>query len=120
MRFPETYPKLVATKVVGKASYKTDDSKKVTAEHRKVRKRIVDAIRAADESIIRKQYAFYIVCEDALADSAVNDPSGDILDALLCSLQAAWAWSRRNPGYGIPANFNKLEGWITDPELLEA
>ena len=56
----------------------------------------------------------------ARADVQVNDSSGDILDALLCSLQAAWSWSRRNNGYGIPANVNKLEGWITDPELLDS
>ena len=47
---------------------------------------------------------------DALAD----DPSGDVLDAVLCLLQAAWALQRHTTGhpcYGLPP-FDPLEGWI--------
>ncbi|MES9967114.1 MAG: hypothetical protein ABW074_07580, partial [Sedimenticola sp.] len=49
--------------------------------------------------------------------SLVDDPKGDGLDALLCAVQAAWAWSRRDRGYGIPDDVDRLEGWITDPAL---
>ena len=55
----------------------------------------------------------------ALKQSCIDDTSGDMLDAVLCALQAAWAWSQRDNNYGIPKHANKLEGWIADPELLE-
>jgi hypothetical protein len=29
----------------------------------------------------------------------VDDPSGDELDALLCAIQAAWAWTMREHSY---------------------
>ena len=34
--------------------------------------------------------------------SLAEDPSGDQLDALLCAIQAAWAWTRRAQGFGAP------------------
>ena len=50
----EAYPKLVAQKVVGDATYKTDDRKKVTARQGDLRKAIMDVARTDDNtSIIR-------------------------------------------------------------------
>jgi len=40
----------------------------------------------------------------------VADPQGDKLDAALCLLLAAWADTQ--PGYGMPADIDALEGWI--------
>ena len=42
------------------------------------------------------------------------------MDAVLCTLQAAWAWQQGKPNYGIPAaykNLTRSEGWIVDPSL---
>ena len=36
--------------------------------------------------------------------------SGDLLDAAICAVQAAWAATR--PDYGIPASAPAGEGWI--------
>lgn len=47
-----------------------------------------------------------------------DDPGADHLDALLCAVQAAWAWSKREYGFGKPDNFDALEGHIADPHLL--
>ena len=47
----------------------------------------------------------------ALADSILADPSGDRLDAVLCAAWAAWALAR--PGWGLPADLDPVEGWIT-------
>ena len=41
----------------------------------------------------------------------------DGLDALLCAIQAAWAYTKADAGYGIPAHCNPNEGWIVDPQL---
>ena len=37
------------------------------------------------------------------------DGSGDLLDAVICALQAAWA--ARRPSYGLPKD-TRGEGWI--------
>ncbi len=42
----------------------------------------------------------------------VDDPAGDHLDALLCAVQASWAWRNRAHGYGAPDTVDSLEGWI--------
>jgi len=44
-----------------------------------------------------------------------NDPTGDSLDALLCAIQAAWAWIHREKLFNNPPVFDPLEGWIADP-----
>ena len=45
------------------------------------------------------------------SDALAADASGDELDAVLCLVQAAWA-AAREPGYGLPAQIDPLEGWI--------
>ena len=46
----------------------------------------------------------------------IDDPRGDLLDAVLCALQAAW--SSVQPDYGVPETCDLLEGWIGDPSQL--
>ena len=38
--------------------------------------------------------------------------SADALDAVICAIQAAWAWERRAANYGIPTDIDPCEGWI--------
>jgi hypothetical protein len=45
-----------------------------------------------------------------LKSEMLDDGSGDLLDAVICAVQAAWASRQRR--YGIPANAPKGEGWI--------
>jgi len=40
----------------------------------------------------------------------VADHAGDLLDAVICALQAAHAALR--PRYGLPTDLDPLEGWI--------
>jgi len=48
----------------------------------------------------------------ALERRAVEDGSGDTLDALICAAQAAWGWRRRKSNYGLPEAVPPDEGWI--------
>jgi hypothetical protein len=64
---------------------------------------------------IEASYGLRVDAPRTLAD----DPSGDKLDALLCAIQAAWAWTMRGHGYGAPPGTDLLEGWIADPTLSE-
>ncbi|HRC37796.1 MAG TPA: DUF429 domain-containing protein, partial [Rubrivivax sp.] len=47
----------------------------------------------------------------AQREALVDDASGDRLDAVLCLLQAGWAATQ--PGHGMPAAVDPVEGWIT-------
>jgi hypothetical protein len=54
-----------------------------------------------------------------LAQSCIEDGTGDTLDAVLCAMQAGWAHRKRAENHGTPPGIDLLEGWITDPSLLE-
>lgn len=106
----EAYPGVLARNLVGKASYKQDDKKKQTPEQHIVRKNVLSSLMG-DRG--RKLYGIRVSASACLAD----DPTGDELDALLCAVQAAWAWVNRSQKFGMPEGCDPLEGWIADPAV---
>jgi hypothetical protein len=107
----EAYPGVLARRVINGRSYKQDSKKKQTPEQRTAR---YDLLKGLSEEGIEDLYGIKIDAPDILCE----DPRGDHLDALLCAIQAAWAWWCREKGYGAPASVDPLEGWIADPNLL--
>ena len=112
----EGYPALVAQRWAGKTGYKSDERKKQTLEQRAMRQQIVNGIRS-DE--LRTVYNIGIELSETTAIRLVQEPMGDELDAVLCAIQAGWACTQRESGYGIPPTCDAIEGWIVDPVLLE-
>ena len=106
----EAYPGVLARHLIGRVSYKNDTRKKQTEALLAARIKIVDEILGGK---LEEKFGFHVEAERNLAD----DPSGDQLDALLCAIQAAWAWTQRESGYGAPLDTDPLEGWIADPGL---
>jgi hypothetical protein len=101
----EAYPGLLVRKHLGiRASYKSDSRREHTAERRAVRRRIVQALAAGKPLGVRLELG------RALGKALVEEGGGDLLDAVICAMQAAWAAQR--PGYGIPASAPEGEGWI--------
>jgi hypothetical protein len=111
----EAYPKLVAQACFKGHGYKADDKKKQTEEHRNARGGILTGLQSAR---IKERYGFAVNLNSGLAERALEDPTGDVLDAILCAVQAAWAWRMRKQNFGVPRDCDPLEGWITDPALL--
>jgi hypothetical protein len=111
----EAYPALAARKWIGKRSYKTDTKTKQSAQHRAARQAIVDGIR----TLCQPHYGLRVELNDSHTIEVVDDPTGDKLDSVLCTIQAAWAYTRRANGYGIPANCDPMEGWIVDPHMVD-
>ena len=106
----EAYPGLLSREVLGRTSYKSDDRKAQTPERLIARK---DLITALEHGQTRLGLALKL--SHAQRDVLVDDASGDSLDAVLCLLQAAWALNCAQKGdvcYGLPADFDALEGWI--------
>jgi hypothetical protein len=101
----EAYPGLLARRL-GVRSYKNDDRRKWTSVHRAARKRMVRALCAGEPLGIK------IVLPKSLEASLIRDGTGDLLDAVLCAVQAHWGWLRAAENYGLPAALDPLEGWI--------
>ena len=101
----EAYPGLLARELVGARSYKSDEWARQTPERLIARKDIVDALEQG-----RTRLGLRLRLSHAQREALVDDASGDRLDAVLCLLQAAWAAGQ--PGYGLPADMDPLEGWI--------
>ncbi len=110
----EGYPALVAQRFIGKTSYKSDERKKQTPEQRAARQRIVENIRS---QALQELYNVKLELGVTVADRLVQEPMGDELDAVLCAIQAAWAYTERDAGYGIPSSCDAVEGWIVDPGM---
>lgn len=97
----EGYPGLLAFELIGRRSYKNDDS----AERLIARKDIVDALEQG-----RTRLGLRLKLTHAQREALVDDASGDRLDAALCLLQAGWASTQ--PDGGLPAHTDPVEGWI--------
>ena len=79
---------------------------------RAVRERMVQKL--ADGSLLAR-YGISVDLSEALRRGCVDDAEGNLLDAVLAAVQAAWSWVRRKDGYGVPQDCDLLEGWIVDP-----
>jgi len=112
----EAYPALVARKFISDTSYKNDRKSKQTAEQRDARIRIADGLSSER---LKELYGFSVKLNDVKAQRCIEEPGADVLDSVLCAVQAAWAYENREENYGIPAECDPLEGWITDPEMRE-
>ncbi len=56
----------------------------------------------------------------ALREACIADPAGDLLDAVLCLVQAAWGWQCRRQRYGLPETVDPVEGWIVSVPAIGA
>ncbi|MGH2497913.1 MAG: DUF429 domain-containing protein [Ktedonobacteraceae bacterium] len=107
----EGYPALLARKLIGKRSYKSDVHGQQTIEREMARKEIVQGLRSER---LAEWYGLSIEMSDTLEEMLIEDGMGDMLDAVLCAVQAAWVYMQSERGYGIPVECDKDEGWIVD------
>jgi hypothetical protein len=112
----EAYPAVVARRFLARASYKNDERRKQTTAHRDARERLVAGL---ESETLKRAYGFAVKTDAFRREELVRDPAADALDSLLCAVQAAWAYTKRDEGYGVPPECDPDEGWIVDPRLLE-
>ena len=110
----EAYPAVVARRFLGRAAYKRDGVPD-TPERRAARETLLSGL--ASEAL-REAYGFAVEMDASWREEFVMDPSADALDSLLCAVQAAWAFGKKNEGWGVPPECDPDEGWILDPGLL--
>lgn len=103
----EAYPGLLVREQLGiRDSYKSDSPREWIPQRKTVRARILHALQAGQPLGIPVQF------ESTIESEALEDGTGDALDAAICALQAHWGWLRRSANYGLPADLDPLEGWI--------
>ena len=110
----EAYPAVVARRFLGRAAYKRDGVPD-TPERRSARETLLAGLESA---ALREVYGFTVEMDGSWREQFARDPSADALDSLLCAVQAAWAYERRDEDYGVPPACDPAEGWILDPALL--
>ena len=100
----EAYPAFTARRVV-RGSYKSDAASGRTPERRAARRAIGAALAAG-----RAGLSVRLAASDVWRRRLAADCRGDLLDAVICGLQAAHA--ARAERYGLPTETDPLEGWI--------
>ena len=111
----EAYPAVVARRFLAKKSYKSDERKKQTFVQRSAREELVAGWGSA---ALEEAYGFVVEVDGSWRERFVREPAADALDSVLCAVQAAWAYTKRDEGWGIPEECDRDEGWIVDPHLL--
>lgn len=109
----EAYPGYAARNM-GIRTYKNDAAALQTPARKRARADMVRMMACADNPL-----GIALRAAPALGRSLVADASGDRIDAVLCAMQAAWAWQRRAKNYGLPTGFDPLEGWILTVPAVE-
>jgi hypothetical protein len=97
----EAYPGRLADELIGRRSYKNG----ADAERLIARKEMLTALELG-----RLPGGLRVALSPAQHDLIAADAQGDLLDALLCLVQAARASTQ--PGWGLPALVDPVEGWI--------
>jgi hypothetical protein len=110
----EAYPAVVARRFLGRTAYKRD-AVPDTPERRSARETLVLGLGSPT---LREVYGFTVEMDEDRREEFLGDPSADALDSLLCAVQAAWAYSKRDESFGVPRECDPEEGWIVDPALL--
>jgi hypothetical protein len=111
----EAYPAVVARRFLGQKSYKSDERKKQTPVQRAAREELVAGL---ESTALEEAYGFAVEMDGSWRERFVREPAADTLDSLLCAVQAAWAYTKRNEGWAVPGECDRDEGWIVDPHLL--
>lgn len=100
----EAYPGHMARNIT-RSSYKSDDPAKQTLGRRQARQEIIDAL-CTD----RLGLGMCLQMQTKWARLLESEGSADLLDAVICGLQAVLA--ARSPSWGLPIDLDPLEGWI--------
>ena len=100
----------MARDIIGRRNYKQDTKSKRTKEQYLARRDLLQTIKSGPLVTLGG-----ITVE--APDTLIEDPGADHLDALLCAIQAAWAWLLNDKNFGCPDTIDRIGGWIAYPGL---
>ncbi len=102
----EAYPGLLARRIT-RASYKSDTRRKQSPERQAARQHIIAELVAGTALD-----GVRLTLTPEQRSRLIADARGDLLDAALALMQAAWCARHGGPRFGMPADADPLEGWI--------
>ncbi|MEW5754755.1 MAG: DUF429 domain-containing protein [Pseudomonadota bacterium] len=105
----EAYPALVARQWLGREAYK-DGRAEQLRPRRKLRAQLLHTMMSPAAA---KYYGLEISIEEKFIAAMITDTQGDLLDAMLCAIQGAWAWQHLSGAFP-----RVCEGWIADPSMV--
>jgi hypothetical protein len=116
----EAYPALVARTLIGRASYKGGADAATRLDRQRSRELLLSRLlrqgNDKDDTRLADRYGLRVqLSSTSLRDQALSDEDANALDAILCCVQASWAWTQRTHGLGVAATADPREGWIIDP-----
>ena len=107
----EAYPGVAARALIGRLSYKNDQSSKQTPEQAHARAALLRRLTGEEG---RQRFGLSIQAPSWLAE----EPGADPVDALLCAVQAAWATRLLSEEPSRLQVLDLSEGWMADPDVL--
>ncbi|MEZ5293426.1 MAG: DUF429 domain-containing protein [Vicinamibacterales bacterium] len=107
----EAYPALVARALDDRQKYKDAEAGGAGTESARVRAYMVESMRRR----LLGRYGITVELAEDCRRACIEDASGDSIDAVFAAVQAAWAWTNRETGLGVPEDCDRGEGWIVDP-----
>lgn len=113
----EVYPGVFAERFCGDKGYK--EGKQAQAKERAAKRERMLELMCGER--FHEVYGFTVKADVLHGRRMIDDAKGDILDSLICAIQAAWAWNKREENYGLPGpdvvdpDVLAFEGWIFDP-----
>ncbi|MFV0422373.1 DUF429 domain-containing protein [Oleidesulfovibrio sp.] len=105
----EVYPALIARDILGNPPRYKDGSKEQQQERKQARAALIHTL----PDYCQSRYGFTLQIEAQQKEVVLEDTKGDMLDALLCAIQAAGAARQKN--FGMPelvSETMRSEGWI--------
>lgn len=105
----EAYPGHLARALIGKLSYKSDS---VPNDPKRLE------IRSAMLGALAARLPFEFIVDQIDTDLMIEDGRGDVIDAWLCAIQAAWAAMKGPPYWGADEDADPQEGWIASIDLV--
>jgi hypothetical protein len=106
VRVVEVYPGLVARSLLAPGARYKNSREPVIAENRAV------MLKRLRGGFLRSQYGVRLEVPEQMAQAGIQDAAGDVLDALMATLQSAW-FAKATPR--IEGHEVRREGWIMDP-----
>ena len=77
----------------------------------------IDIVEGIESDTLQPEFAVKVRLNN-YQERLIDDATGDMLDAVLCAMQAAWGHQQRDNNYAIPESIDLAEGWIVDPMFL--
>ena len=108
----EGYPALVAKRLINNQKYKQQNSG--ASDRSDACRQIVEGCYT---NVLREAYGLRLQISEQTKRLLIDDEKGDLLDAVLCAVQAAAYELPQFTPISMPKSADSLEGWIADPTI---